>query len=307
MKSSDKFALYYMLLLIFSFLFYCLFKLIVWQYEAYNERRGYCTAEGKYLTDEEKLRNLKADIFLIQLENTIREKNHGWYVNDNKVFVSKYNLSNDNKIIELIKKSDINKSFEENFGLVAVATVEEYINRRSCLIEGRWCLHINRFRKGLRSLWREDNSVDIEYLKNLPQTYSMVIGEISIYPLSSLKKIDKRTYSIQSYRIDPRCCDKEIINNTFNGSGFWSVKRYDSSKMRVNEEVKELEIEQLDGKGMSYVHDLYRGHNFKNIEEVQHYGMLLSVASLRSDNYPQVNEISVNACGIINKKDRFSL
>lgn len=288
-------------------LIYLFFKLIILQYEAYNERRGFCTVEGKFLTEEEKLRNLKADIFVIQLENIIREKNQGWYVDDNKVFVSKYNLNNDNKIIELIKKADINKSFEENFDLVAVATVEEYINRRECLTKNRWCLNIDLSRRGLRSLWKEDNSVDVEYLKNLPQPYSMITGTVSIYPLFSLKKIDKHTYSIQSYRIDPRCCDREIINNAFNGYGFLGVKKNDSSKIKANEEVKELRIEQLDRNSLGYIINLYRDYSFNNIKEVQHYGMLLSVASLRSDNYPQVNKISVNSCGIINKKDRFSL
>ncbi|RJL71142.1 hypothetical protein [Acinetobacter radioresistens] len=74
MKLSHKVVLGGVLIL----LIHLFFKLIVWQYEAYNERRGFCTAEGKYLTEEEKLRNLKADIIQIQLERTIRAKNQGW-------------------------------------------------------------------------------------------------------------------------------------------------------------------------------------------------------------------------------------
>lgn len=306
MKASDKFILYSTLLLISAFLFYYLFKLIIWQYEEYNDRRGYCTAEGKYLSDQEKLRNLKADIIQIRLEQTIKEKNQGWYVDDNKVFASKYDLSDKDKIIELIKKADIKKSFEENFGLVAVATVEEYSNRKECLINNR-CLNIDHSRDGLRSLWKEDNSVDIDYLKNLPLTYSVVVGSIGILPLSSLKKIDKNTYSIHRYDIDPRCCDSELINNAFNGSGFWGVTKNDTNKMKSNEVIMMLNIEQLNGDDIVYIYDLYRGYNFNNIKEVMYYGLLLSVASLRSDNYPQVIKFHVNSCGFIDEKKRFSL
>ena len=100
MKLSYKTALLVALLL----MGYLVVRIFLWQYEAYNERRGYCTAEGKYLSDQEKLRNLKADIIQIRLEQTIKEKNQGWYVDDNKVFASKYDLSDKDKIIELIKK-----------------------------------------------------------------------------------------------------------------------------------------------------------------------------------------------------------
>lgn len=306
MKSSDKFALYYILLLIFSFLFYCLFKLIVWQYEAYNERRGYCTAEGKYLTDEEKLKNLKADIIQIQLESTIRAKKQGWYVDDNRLYVSKYDLNDKEKIIELIGKADINKSMEENLGLVAVATVPEYFNRRTCLIEHKRCSDIDRSRNGLRSLWKEDNSVDIEYLKNLPPTYSIVVGSIGILPLSSLKKIDKGTYSIQSYSVDPRCCNIETINDALNGIGVWAVKRAKSDEEKSRQEEPKLKLDQIDGESIDsiYVMNIYHNFLFSKPEQVQRYGLLLSVGSLRRDMYPFVSDILVTACGTISEEQQ---
>lgn len=134
-----------------------------------------------------------------------------------------------------------------------------------------------------------------------------MVGSIGILPLSSLKKIDKNTYSIHRYDIDPRCCDSELINNAFNGSGFWGVTKNDTNKMKSNEVIMRLNIEQLNGDDIVYIYDLYRGYNFNNIKEVMYYGLLLSVASLRSDNYPQVIKFHVNSCGFIDEKKRFSL
>ncbi|TCB68552.1 hypothetical protein [Acinetobacter sp. ANC 4178] len=304
MKLFHKIVLSSVLIL----LVYLVVRIIIWQYEEYNERRGYCTAEEKYLSEEEKLRNLKADIIQIKLERTIRAKNQGWNVDNKKLFVSKYDLSDKDKIIELIKKADINKSFEENFGLVAVATVEEYSNRRECLIQHKRCSDIDNSRNGLRSLWKEDNSVDIDYLKNLPLTYSIVGGSIGILPLSSLKKIDKGTYSIHSYSIDPLCCDREIIDNALNGIGVWSVKRAKTDDEKNKQEEPKLKLDQIDGESIDdiYVMNIYHSFLFSKPEQVQRYGLLLSIGGLRKPAYAKNENIKilVTACGTISEEQQ---
>ena len=99
MKLSYKTALLVALLL----MGYLVVRIFLWQYEAYNERRGYCTAEGKYLSEEEKLENLKADIVVQALEKWIKDTEGEYY---SRVFISEYDLSDKEKIINLMKKSN---------------------------------------------------------------------------------------------------------------------------------------------------------------------------------------------------------
>jgi len=58
------------------FVFFLIFKFLNNKYQKYiinkNEEKGFCTSENKYLTDEEKLRNLKADFLAIEMEHWIR-------------------------------------------------------------------------------------------------------------------------------------------------------------------------------------------------------------------------------------------
>ncbi|MEF3811082.1 hypothetical protein NCU84_17825 [Acinetobacter baumannii] len=70
------------------FVFFLIFKFLNNKYQKYiineNEEKGFCTSENKYLTDEEKLINLKADFLAIQMEHWIREGREGFNVYDNR-------------------------------------------------------------------------------------------------------------------------------------------------------------------------------------------------------------------------------
>ncbi|MEG2058181.1 MAG: hypothetical protein RRZ84_09830, partial [Romboutsia sp.] len=150
--------------------------------------------------------------------------------------------------------------------------------------------------------------VDIEYLKNLPPTYSIVVGSIGILPLSSLKKIDKGTYSIQSYSVDPRCCNIETINDALNGIGVWAVKRAKSDEEKSRQEEPKLKLDQIDGESIDsiYVMNIYHNFLFFKPEQVQRYGLLLSVGSLRKPAYAKNENIKilVTACGTISEEQQ---
>ncbi|SEO53845.1 hypothetical protein [Acinetobacter sp. yr461] len=67
-----------------------------------NEEKGFCTSKNKYLTDEEKLINLKADFLAIEMEHWIRSGHEGFNVDDYAMYVSKFNFNNKDEIIKVI-------------------------------------------------------------------------------------------------------------------------------------------------------------------------------------------------------------
>ena len=316
MKSSDKFALYYTLLLIFSFLFYCLFKLIVWQYEAYNERRGYCTAEGKYLTEEEKLRNLKADLIVSRLEHWSKNYDDDW---DANLYISKYNLDDKEKIIELMEKSDINTPLEKNFGFIAIGAMPEYFDRDElihCRFGKGHCgeSKYNFDRTVMRSLFNKDNKMDLTYLKNLPKDYSFVTdwgrgsSTLYIYPFSSIQKIENNHYKLAYYNIEKFCCDRDFIDKLIKYNNV-PISRKNRNKTDnggdYNQEEPELRLDQIDGEIIDdiYVLDLYRDRNLAldKPKQVQKYGLFWSAGALRKPVYAKNKYINifVTACGTI--------
>jgi hypothetical protein len=77
--------------------------------------------------------------------------------------------------------------------------MQEYYNNKYCKEDKRRCKDLKENKNNLKSLWIKDNRVDIGYLKSLPMNYSIIIlGEV-VYPLSSLKKISNRNYSVEEY------------------------------------------------------------------------------------------------------------
>ncbi|NUF32302.1 hypothetical protein HUN28_19155, partial [Acinetobacter oleivorans] len=160
------------------------------------------TSENKYLTDEEKLINLKADFLAIEMEHWIRDGREGFNVDDNVMYVSKFNFNNKEKIIEVINTAKIDKTFEENMDVIALATMQDYYNNKNCKKYKSRCKDLSENKNNLKSLWTKDNRVDIDYVKNLPMNYSVITSGRTIYPLSSLKKTSKGNYSIEEYSID---------------------------------------------------------------------------------------------------------
>lgn len=301
MKLSYKTALLVALLLMGCLVV----RIFLWQYEAYNERRGYCTAEGKYLSEEEKLENLKADIVVQALEKWIKDTEGEYY---SRVFISKYDLSDKEKIINLMKKSNINKSFEENFGIIAVGTVSEYISRRSCLENNKNCNDYSKSRNGLRGLWRNDNTVDVEYLKSLSTRYSIIISvkggdNVLIYPLSSIVKEKEKSYTMSYYSIYKFCCDNKMIEE-MTGQTNRSTQKKTAEQIKLDySEILALNPDRIDGKYRDsvYIMHLFGSISFYKPEIVQKYGLFWNVASLKGDTYPRFTNMLISSCGKISK------
>lgn len=312
MKTSHKIIFGSVLLL----LAYLVIRIIIWQYEEYNERRGYCTAEGKFLSDEEKLKNIRVNLIVHHLKS--RSKDYDDY-RFSIVGISKYNLSDQEKVIDLMTQADFNKSWIENLGIIAIGSIEEYVDRRTCQREPRRCYDFNKSNNGLLTLWNEDNSINVEYIKSLPENYSIITSEgsgieLKIYPLSTLQRIDTKHYRISDYSIDSRCCDKEEIKrrtpfvgiNLVNNSDPAKTAAYRRGEISITPE-PELRVDQIDGEiiDLFYVSDLYADSLLNQPQQVQKYGLLWSAGGLRKPLYQKSmkQEISINACGAIVDKN----
>ncbi|MDO7527261.1 hypothetical protein VXR01_11405 [Acinetobacter baumannii] len=295
------------------FVFFLIFKFLNNKYHEYiinkNEEKGFCTSENKYLTDEEKLRNLKADFLAIEMEHWIRASREGFNVYDNAMYISKFNFNNKEKIIEVIRTSKIDKTFEENMGVVAVATMKEYYSNKDCKKDKRKCKDLSENKNNLKSLWTKDNSVDIDYLKSLPINYSVITYGRTIYPLSSLKKISNSNYSIEEYSIDKLCCDnKEILKSikTIDLKMIGNMKIMKEGKKNYSTKEPDLNLDQIDGQNIDniYIMKLYENLALNEPEQIQRYGMRMSMASLRKDIYPFIRRILVTACGTISEEEQ---
>ncbi|SSU97472.1 Uncharacterised protein [Acinetobacter baumannii] len=295
------------------FVFFLIFKFLNNKYHEYiinkNEEKGFCTSENKYLTDEEKLRNLKADFLAIEMEHWIRASREGFNVYNNAMYISKFNFNNKEKIIEVIRTSKIDKTFEENMGVVAVATMKEYYSNKDCKKDKRKCKDLSENKNNLKSLWTKDNSVDIDYLKSLPINYSVITYGRTIYPLSSLKKISNSNYSIEEYSIDKLCCDnKEILKSikTIDLKMIGNMKIMKEGKKNYSTKEPDLNLDQIDGQNIDniYIMKLYENLALNEPEQIQRYGMCMSMASLRKDIYPFIRRILVTACGTISEEEQ---
>ncbi|MDO7243331.1 hypothetical protein Q5M44_02120 [Acinetobacter pittii] len=295
------------------FVFFLIFKFLNNKYREYiiakNEEKGFCTSENKYLNDEEKLRNLKADFLAIEMEHWIRAGREGFNVYDNAMYISKFNFNNKGEILKVISTAKLDKTFEDNMGVIAVATMQEYYSNKDCKKDKRRCKDLSENKNNLKSLWTKDNRVDINYLKSLPINYSVITYGRTIYPLSSLKKISNNNYSIEEYSIDKLCCDnKEILKSikTIDLKMIGNMKRMKEGKKNYSTKEPDLNLDKIDGQNIDniYIMKLYENLALNEPEQIQRYGMRMSMASLSKDTYPFVRRILVTACGTISEEEQ---
>lgn len=296
-----------------TLVFFLIFNFFNNKYQEYiinrNEEKGFCTSENKYLTDEEKLRNLKADFLAIEMEHWIRAGREGFNVYDNAMYISKFNFNNKGEIIKIISTAKLDKTFEDNMGVVAVATMREYYDNKDCKKDKRRCKDLSGNKNNLKSLWTKDSRVDIDYLKSLPINYSVITYGRTIYPLSSLKKISNSNYSIEEYSIDKLCCDNKEILKTIKTTDLkmiGNMKRIKEGEKKYSTKEPDLNLDQIDGQNIDniYIMKLYENLALNEPEQIQRYGMRMSIASLRKDIYPFVRRILVTACGTISEEEQ---
>ncbi|MFL9547281.1 hypothetical protein, partial [Acinetobacter baumannii] len=230
-------------------------------------------------------------------------------VYDNAMYISKFNFNNKGKVIKVISTSKLDKTFEDNMGIVAVATMQEYYDNKDCKKDKRRCKDLSENKNNLKSLWTKDNRVDIDYVKNLPMNYSVITSGGIIFPLSSLKKISNGNYSIEAYSFNKLCCDNKEISKEIKATdlkivGNW--KRMKGGEKLYSTKEPKLNLNQINGEDIDavYIMKLYENLALNEPEQIQRYGVRMSVASLRKDIYPFVRRILVTACGTISEEEQ---
>lgn len=243
------------------------------------------------------------------MEHWIRDGREGFNVDDHVMYVSKFNFNDKEEIIKVISTAKIDKTFEENMDVVAVATMQDYYNNKNCKKNKRRCEELSENKNNLKSLWTKDNSVDIGYLKSLPMNYSIIILGGVIYPLSSLKKISNRNYSVEAYSFNKLCCDNKEILKAIKATDLkivGSMKRMKEGEKLYSTKEPQLNLDQINGEDIDavYIMKLYENLALNEPEQIQRYGVRMSVASLRKDIYPFVRRILVTACGTISEEEQ---
>ena len=304
-------------------------KIAIWQYQAYihaqDEARGYCRDEQKVLSPEEIRTNFVADL-IAQRIKTWGENYDDDY--DAKLYISRYNLADKEKIIEVMAKANVNKSLQENFDVVARGSMPGYFFRESyyrCLKrrpeQQRSYCGTDEFRAddNIINLLKKDNSIDLDYLKTLPKDYSLLVEfgrgttDITIVPLALIKQVDKNTFKIGSYTIYKYCCDNKTIKERIDGGGLSITSNalaMKQGKGKFSQQEPQLSLDQIDGEKIDDIHvsHLYQNLALNQPEQVQRYGLYWSTGGLRKSlphSNPHISRLSITACGKLNNPDKF--
>ena len=302
------------LLLIFGMI-----KIAIWQYQAYihaqDEARGYCRDEQKILTPEEMRTNFVADLISQHIE-TWRANYDDNY--DAKLYISRYNLADKEKIIEVMAKADVNKSLQENFDVIAQSSMPAYFYKEECMRKNN-CdpVSMQNNKKNISSLIKDNGSIDLDYLKKLPKDYSLIIDygrgrtSISIKPLALIQQVDKHTFKIGSYTIYKYCCDNKTIKQRIDEGGLSITSNalaMKQGKGEFGQQEPQLTLDQIDGEKIDdiYILDLYHDLALNQPKQVQRYGLYWSTGGLRKPLYsnPSLTKLSVTACGRLASSDK---
>ena len=294
-------------------------KIAIWQYQAYihaqDEARGYCRDEQKVLSPEEMRANFVADLIARRIEKWGDDYDNYY---DAKLYISRYNFSDKEKIIEVMAKADVNKSLQENFDVITRGSMPAYFYKEECRRRNN-CdpVSMQNNKKNISSLIKDNGSIDLDYLKKLPKDYSLLVEfgrgttGITIVPLALIQQVDKHTFKIGSYTIYKDCCDKKTITEKIDGGGLSVTSNalaMKQGKGEFSQQEPQLSLDQIDGEKIDniYVSHLYRNLALNQPKQVQRYGLYWSAGGLRKSlpySNPHVSRLSVTACGRLTNAD----
>ncbi|MDV5275494.1 hypothetical protein QM158_20300, partial [Acinetobacter baumannii] len=116
-------------------------------------------------------------------------------------------------------------------------------------------------------------------------------------------------YSIEAYSFNKLCCDNKEISKEIKATdlkivGNW--KRMKGGEKLYSTKEPKLNLNQINGEDIDavYIMKLYENLALNEPEQIQRYGVRMSVASLRKDIYPFVRRILVTACGTISEEEQ---
>lgn len=262
-----------------------------------NEARGFCTAENRFIPNEEMLHRVITS-HLTQLFNfTSRDALARVGM---EYYVSSFDLREEEQIIQMMQKSSVDRHFYENIAAVG------YISRPSARLLQRKkpaiSLDIVREKNhGLHPIVDANGNLDQAYFRSLPLNYSWIVyygsdrGSFSIIPFSSYSKKSQGRYEYSEYAGLMRyCCDyisQEEIDQ--------KLERLKRQNIAIKPKDFSVSFEEMADMQMATLMEWYRDVTLTTPEQVKEKGMLYSVGRFRSKHHdgPSISAINVDACG----------
>jgi hypothetical protein len=272
-----------------------------WLYQRYiyqqNEAQGFCTAENRFISDEEMLHRVitshLTQLFKFTSRDALARVGMEYYV-------SALDFREEEQIIQMMQESSVDRHFYENIAAVG------YISRPSARLLQRKkpaiSLDIVREKNhGLHPIVDANGNLDQAYFRSLPLNYSWIVyygsdsGSFSIIPFSSYSKKNQGRYEYSEYAGLMRyCCDyisKEKIEQ--------SLERLKRQNIAIKPQDFSVSLDEMADMQITTLMEWYHDVTLTTPEQVKEKGMLYSVGSFRSKHHdgPSVSAINVDACG----------
>lgn len=237
-------------------------------------------------------------------------KNSDYYF-ESSIYISIYDLSDKELIKKLIIQSDRNKSFDENFGIIAKISFNQIkdLNQCSSFFGKKSKCKTKILDLENRKIF-EDNSIKfnkstMNYYIDNNYTYIFDSGgrydSLAFYPMKLLDIRDNKfIFPIQG--INKSCCDKEMIltdieRGLSGGRGLGSL----SHKLppTPQSELPKIPLENLKYQP-SQIFDMYQNTVLRNPKDVEQFWKLIALSSVEYSKFPNLfeREISSFTCKI---------
>ncbi len=272
-----------------------------WLYQRYiyqqNEAQGFCTAENRFIPDEEMLHRVITS-HLTQLFNfTSRDALARVGM---EYYVSALDLREEEQIIQMMQESSVDRHFYENIAAVG------YISRPSARLLQRKkpAISLDIVRQenhGLHPIVDANGNLDQAYFRSLPLNYSWIVyygsdrGSFSIIPFSSYSKKSQGRYEYSEYGGLMRYCCEYISQEEIDQN----LERLKRQNIAIKPQDFSVSLDEMADMQMATLMKWYRDVTLITPEQVKEKGMLYSVGSFRSkhNDGPSVSVINVDACG----------
>lgn len=275
----------------------------IWLYQRYvhqqNEARGFCTAENRFIPDEEMLHRVITSHITQRFNETSRDDSPRVGM---EYYVSSLDLREENQIIQMMQQSSIDRHFYQNIAAVG------YISRSSARLLQRKkpAISLDIVREenhGLHPIVDANGNLDQAYFRSLPLNHSWIVydgsdsGSFSITPFSSYRKKSQGRYEFYVYvGLKRYCCD--YISQEEIDQKLERLKRQD---IAIKPKDFSVSLDEMADMQMATLMEWYGDVTLTTPEQVQEKGMLYSIGAFRSKHSsgPYILGLKTDACGKI--------
>ena len=247
-------------------------------------------------------RNIAINNFINQqIDEMVNDKDNYF---DSNIYISKYDLSDKELVKQLIIQSDGNKSFEENFGVVAKISFNQIKNINKCLSlfsKHSKCLNIT---DSSSRIFLDEKSIKLNkstmnyYIDN-NYTYMFDSGRksnsIAIYPMRLLDvKGNQFVFPIQG--VYKSCCDKNMILTDIErglSGGRGAGRFYQKFSPTPASDIPKISLENSQYQPYQ-LDELYKNVVLEKPKDVEKFWKLKAISLIEYSKYPNLFEREIN-------------